>query len=331
MKDSDKTQFVNTTTNNSSSQSPNNSSSQNPSNSNQNTPDTTDKGKNVKGAVLGATLGAVAGVAAGTVFSDEIRDGAESVQDFVSPDESAIVEGSTIGEVVELANGNTEVSEPTDQAQVTSDHATTTTASVSDEVPVSEPHIVESPIEEATSINEIPTEPENHEVVSGMVFEDTNGVIQVTEFVDIEGDGFIDNVNTYEYTADGEIIAEEHLTTQELAEANGVVDIGHLDMGNEIIMDDVVEELDGEILNSNETDIVDLDSSSEAELSVETDNIDWDSVENDGASEMSTEAMNEIDDSSSPDEAYQDLLNESDFSSDDYYSNNEDYSGSDFV
>ena len=50
-----------------------------------------------------------------------------------------------------------------------------------------------------------------------------------------------------------------------------------------------------------------------------------------GSSEISTEAINEVDDSSSPDEAYQDLLNESDFSSDDYYANNEDYSGSDFV
>ena len=323
MNDSEKTHVVNTTNSD--------SSSENSKNPKQNIQNTKEGGIDAKSAAIGGAVGAAAGIAAGTVFSEEIKDGAASIKDFITPDgnaennSSAPVDESAVGQSQTTAGGDTEpVQEP-----IAEPVAQTTDIP---ETPHHEPEVVVN----ITNVIESEPQNQNHEVVEQMIFETPEGTVEVMEFVDVEGDGLVDNVNTYEYTSEGELLVEEHATTQEIAESMGANDIGH-ELAPEMMMDENLAGMDSEDIQSNEfvegTDYVDseVDLSSEIETTTETEDIDWESAENMGSSELSTEAINEVDDSSSPDEAYQDLLNESDFSSDDYYSNNEDYSGSDFV
>jgi hypothetical protein len=327
MNDSEKTHVVNTTNSDSS-----NENSKNPKSNN---PDTKKGGIDAKSAAIGGAVGAAAGIAAGTVFSEEIKDGAASIKDFITPDGNA--DNNSPAPVVDGADG---------QSQTT---ASVVTEPVPEPIPepvAQTPEIPEDSHHEPEVVvnitNVITGEPQhqNHEVVEQMIFETPEGTVEVMEFVDVEGDGLVDNVNTYEYTSEGELLVEEHATTQEIAESMGANDIGH-DIAPEMMMDENLAGMDSEDIQSNEfvdgmdsvdSEVIsDVDLSSEMESTTETENIDWESADNMGSSEISTEAINEVDDSSSPDEAYQDLLNESDFSSDDYYSNNEDYSGSDFV
>ncbi len=313
MNDSEKTHAVNTTNSD--------SSIENSKNPKQNIQNTKEGGIDAKSSAIGGAVGAAAGIAAGTVFSEEIKEGAESMEDFITLDDN--VENNSPAPVFEGVDGqnqnsDNDISEPiADPVVQTSD---------SPEAHHQEPEVV------ANTTNVIESEPQNqnHEVIEQMIFETPEGTIEVMEFVDVDGDGLIDNVNTYEYTADGEVLVEEHMTTQEIAESAGAIDIGH-EMAPEMMLDENLAGMDSEDTQSNEFVDSEVDLSSEIETTTDTEDIDWESADNMGSSEISTEAINEVDDSSSPDEAYQDLLNESDFSSDDYYANNEDYSGSDFV
>jgi hypothetical protein len=317
MNDSEKTHVVNTTASD--------SSSENSKNPKSNNPDTKKGGIDAKSAVLGGAVGAAAGIAAGTVFSEEIKDGAESIKDFFTLDNNAENNNPTSLPEESSAQNPTNIATEPNQEPTPEPY----TAAPTTDIPESSDHEFEIVVN-ITNVIESETQNQNHDVVEQMIFETPEGTVEVMEFVDVEGDGLVDNVNTYEYTSEGELLDEELATTQEIAQSVGAHDIGH-DMTPEMMMDENLTGMDSEEIPSDEFIDSEVDLSPDIESAIETDSIDWEYAEIDASSDMSTEAMNEVDDSSSPDEAYQDLLNDSDFSSDDYYSNNEDYSGSDFV
>jgi hypothetical protein len=307
MADSDKTQVVNTSS----------GQTQNPKVSNSATPATPpqegkkDNSKIVGGAAIGAAAGAAAGLAAGVAYSEEIKHGVSDVvenMDHMEHENSAapdapVAEAAPAPQPVEDVHANTQI-------QPIAEPATST---------VHAGHTVQAPIVEP--INEPMPDPVTPtDVHSGMVIGMEDGSVEVIEFVDYEGDGLIDEVNDFVYDSDGILISEDHATVQELAVEMGGVDLGH-----------APEQLayDSEMNVDVET-ITDSEVSMPEEMNQEVGTIDWETADDGGTSAVSAEALNEVDVVSSPDEAYQELLNESDFNQDDYMANDEDFSGNDF-
>lgn len=304
MVDSDKTQVVNTAS----------GQAQNTKATNNAAPTSPDQGKDKKdtskiaaGAAIGAVAGAAAGLAAGVAYSEEIK---HSVSDLVENMDHMGNENS--------AAPDAPVAEAAPEPQPVEDvHANTQTQSTTNNVhaePTAQTPTVE-PINEP-----MPDPVTANEVHSGMVIGMEDGSVEVIEFVDYEGDGLIDEVNDFVYDSDGILISEDHATVQELAVEMGGVDLGH-----------APEQLayDSEMNVDVET-ITDSEVSTPEEMNQEVGTIDWETADDGGTSEVSAEALNEVDVESAPDQAYQDLLNESDFSQDDYLTNSDDFSGNDF-